>query len=44
MSGSLAASDLSVRYETPHGAVHALRHVDIEAHPGEVIGIVGESG
>lgn len=44
MSGSLSATGLSVRYETPHGAVHALRHVDIEAHPGEVIGIVGESG
>ncbi|MBZ9711531.1 ABC transporter ATP-binding protein [Mesorhizobium sp. B3-2-1] len=44
MTGSLAANDLSVRYETPHGSVHALRHVDIEAHPGEVIGIVGESG
>ena len=44
MTGSLAASDLSVRYDTPHGSVHALRHVDIEAHPGEVIGIVGESG
>ncbi|WP_054311617.1 ABC transporter ATP-binding protein [Mesorhizobium sp. 1M-11] len=44
MSGSLAASNLSVRYETPGGSVHALRHVDIEAHPGEVIGIVGESG
>ncbi|MBZ9870291.1 ABC transporter ATP-binding protein [Mesorhizobium sp. BR1-1-9] len=44
MSGSLAASGLSVRYETPHGSVHALRNVDIEAHPGEVIGIVGESG
>jgi oligopeptide/dipeptide ABC transporter ATP-binding protein len=44
MSGSLAASGLSVRYETPHGSVQALRHVDIEAHPGEVIGIVGESG
>jgi len=44
MTGSLSARDLSVRYETPHGAVHALRHVDIEAHPGEVIGIVGESG
>lgn len=44
MMGSLAVSDLSVRYETPQGDVHALRHVDIEAHPGEVIGIVGESG
>jgi peptide/nickel transport system ATP-binding protein len=44
MTGSLSAIDLSVRYETPRGVVHALRHVDIEAHPGEVIGIVGESG
>jgi len=44
MTGSLAASNLSVRYETPYGSVHALRHVDIEAYPGEVIGIVGESG
>ncbi|BCM17281.1 ABC transporter ATP-binding protein [Mesorhizobium sp. J8] len=44
MSGSLVASGLSVCYETPQGSVHALRHVDIEAHPGEVIGLVGESG
>ena len=44
MTGSLAARDLSVRYETPQGSVHALRHVDLEASPGEVIGIVGESG
>ncbi|ODT30640.1 MAG: peptide ABC transporter ATP-binding protein [Kaistia sp. SCN 65-12] len=44
MTGSLAAHDLSVRYMTRHGSVEALRHVDLEAHPGEVIGIVGESG
>jgi peptide/nickel transport system ATP-binding protein len=44
MTGSLAARDLSVRYETPQGNVHALRHVDVDAQPGEVIGIVGESG
>jgi oligopeptide/dipeptide ABC transporter ATP-binding protein len=44
MTGTLVANGLSVRYETPHGCVYALRHVDIEAHPGEVIGIVGESG
>ena len=44
MSGALAVRDLSVRYETAQGAVHALRHVDIEASPGEVVGIVGESG
>src|SRR5262245_13698278 len=44
MTGLLAARDLSVRYETPQGSVHALRHVDMDARPGEVIGIVGESG
>ncbi|MET0596777.1 MAG: ABC transporter ATP-binding protein [Mesorhizobium sp.] len=44
MSGVLHARDLSVRYETPEGSVHALRHVDLEARPGDVIGIVGESG
>ncbi len=44
MTGSLAARNLSVRYETPQGSVHALRHVDIDALPGEVIGVVGESG
>jgi oligopeptide/dipeptide ABC transporter ATP-binding protein len=44
MTGSLRVRELSVRYVTPHGSVAALRHVDLEAHPGEVIGIVGESG
>jgi oligopeptide/dipeptide ABC transporter ATP-binding protein len=44
MTGSLSVRELSVRYVTPHGSVAALRHVDLEAHPGEVIGIVGESG
>ena len=34
MSGALQARDLSVRYETPQGSVHALRHVDLEAQPG----------
>jgi peptide/nickel transport system ATP-binding protein len=44
VTGQLSARDLSVRYATPHGSVYALRHVNLEAHPGEVIGIVGESG
>jgi oligopeptide/dipeptide ABC transporter ATP-binding protein len=44
MTDTLAVENLSVRYGTPHGHVHALRHVDLEARPGEVIGIVGESG
>jgi oligopeptide/dipeptide ABC transporter ATP-binding protein len=44
MSASLTVRDLSVRYQTPRGEVHALRHVDLDAEPGQVIGIVGESG
>jgi oligopeptide/dipeptide ABC transporter ATP-binding protein len=44
MSGILAMRNLSVRYGTPQGDVHALRRVDLDARPGEVIGIVGESG
>ena len=46
MTGSplLAIADLSVTYATAAGAVRALRHVDLEAHAGEVVGIVGESG
>ena len=40
----LAITDLSVDYATPSGRVRALRHVDLEARAGEVVGIVGESG
>ncbi len=40
----LAIADLSVDYTTPSGRVSALRHVDLEARAGEVVGIVGESG
>jgi oligopeptide/dipeptide ABC transporter ATP-binding protein len=44
MTGSLTARNLNVRYLTPRGSVNALRNVDLDAQPGEVIGIVGESG
>jgi peptide/nickel transport system ATP-binding protein len=36
--------DLSVTYRTPSGDVQALRHVDLTARAGEVLGIMGESG
>lgn len=44
MTDTLAVRNLSVRYETPQGSVHAVRHVGLDARPGEAIGIVGESG
>jgi peptide/nickel transport system ATP-binding protein len=44
MSGSLSIRDLSVRYRSGRETIHALRHVDLDASPGEVVGIVGESG
>jgi len=36
--------DLCVAYRTPAGDVQALRHVDLTARAGEVLGIMGESG
>jgi ABC-type dipeptide/oligopeptide/nickel transport system ATPase component len=35
---------LSVRHDTPGGAVTALTGVDLDVHAGECLGIVGESG
>ena len=36
--------DLTVRFETEGGAVHAVRGVSLAVEPGRVLGIVGESG
>ena len=40
----LSVRNLSVRFETEDGAVHAVRDVSWEVYPGEILGIVGESG
>ena len=36
--------DLSVSYQTERGLLRALRNVDMQVHPGRIVGIVGESG
>jgi peptide/nickel transport system ATP-binding protein len=40
----LEVRDLTVDYETQHGSVVAVDHVDLEVQPGEFVGVVGESG
>lgn len=36
--------DLSIRFDTQQGPVHALRHIDMAVPAGEIVGVVGESG
>jgi peptide/nickel transport system ATP-binding protein len=40
----LDVTDLSVRFPSEAGPVHAVRHLSYQVMPGEVLGIVGESG
>lgn len=40
----LRIENLSIGYDAGIGQIHALRSATLEAHAGEVIGIVGESG
>ncbi|MGI0129989.1 MAG: ABC transporter ATP-binding protein [Thermoplasmata archaeon] len=40
----LKIEDLSVDYTVGAGTFHALRHVSFEIQPGEVVGVVGETG
>lgn len=40
----LQVRDLTVRFSTPDGAVHAVSGIDLDLSPGEFLGVVGESG
>jgi len=40
----LEVNDLSVRFDTDEGSVHAVDKLSFRVEPGEVLGVVGESG
>ncbi len=40
----LSIENLTVSFDTPHGAAHAVRGIDLAVAPGEILGLVGESG
>ncbi len=40
----LEVTDLSVRFETEEGPVHAVDRLSFSLAPAEVLGVVGESG
>ena len=40
----LSVKDLSVHFDTPDGAVEAVKSISFDIQPGECLGIVGESG
>ncbi|MDO5741124.1 MAG: ABC transporter ATP-binding protein [Ornithinimicrobium sp.] len=40
----LAFDDVDVRFATEFGSVHAVKGVDLQVRPGEVVALVGESG
>ena len=44
VSPLLQVRNFNVRFGTPDGDVHAVRHIDLQLQRGEVMGVVGESG
>lgn len=44
MTPLLQVEGLEIRYHTREGTLTALRNVDFDINPGEIVGVVGESG
>ena len=44
MEPLLDVRDLSVRFDTDEGALHAVDRMSLTLMPGQVLGLVGESG
>ena len=44
MSPLLEVGDLAIKYHTRDGILTAIRDVSFEVNPGEIVGVVGESG
>ena len=44
MTPLLSVEDLHVTFNPPTGPVRAVRGVSLELHPGEILGVAGESG
>ena len=40
----LEIRDFNVRFRTPDGDVHAVKHANLTVNEGECLGVVGESG
>jgi oligopeptide/dipeptide ABC transporter ATP-binding protein len=40
----LEVRGLDIRYDTPRGEVHAVSGIDFDVQPGELVGLIGESG
>ena len=40
----LRVEDLSIEFDTPAGPARAVDSLSFEIHPGETLGLVGESG
>ena len=40
----LSIKNLSVRFSTPGGVIHAVRGIDLTVHKNEILALVGESG